>query len=334
MGFLTAEGDAKAGFRFPAPLLGLFTGECRMTRVLVAGLINIETTLRVEGFPIAYQPVRFPFGDVNSTASGVGYNIAKALTVLGDEVRFLALLGQDGLGQLALQSLAAEGIPTQYVLPTLAQTPQSVILYDGSGRRAIHVDLKDIQEREYPPAEFEAALEGCELAALCNINFARPFLAAVKARGIPIATDVHTIADLEDAYNRDYMAAADILFMSDEALPMAPEAWARRILERYGPKIVVIGLGRDGALLAERRPEAMVRLPAVFTRPVVNSIGAGDALFTAFIHFYARERRAWDALRKAMVFASYKIGEKGAAQGFLTEPELLKWCRVAGMESV
>ena len=298
-----------------------------MSNILVAGLINIETTLRVEDFPVVYQPVRFPFWGVNTSVSGVGYNVAKALTVLGDHAPFLAMIGQDGLGQLALQSLAADGISAQCVLPMLAQTPQSVILYDGGGRRAIHVDLKDIQERAYPWASFEAALEGCELAALCNINFARPFLEAVKARDIPIATDVHTIADLDDAYNRDFLAAADILFMSDEALPAPPETWARWVLERFGPKIVVIGLGREGALLAERRPDVPVRLPAVFTRPVVNSIGAGDALFSAFIHFYARERNAYSALRKATVFASYKIGEKGAAEGFLTEPALLDWCK-------
>lgn len=298
----------------------------RMAQILVAGLINIETTLRVEAFPVVYEPVRFPFGGVNTTVSGVGYNVAKALTVLGDEVRFLAMLGEDSLGQLARHSLAADGISTQYVVPALAQTPQSVILYDGSGQRAIHVDLKDIQERSYPLSQFAAALANCELAVLCNINFARPFLEVTRARRIPIATDVHTIADLEDAYNRDYMAAADILFMSDETLPVPPETWARWILERFGPKIVVIGLGHEGALLAERRPEAIVRVPAVFTRPVVNSIGAGDALFSAFVHFYARERNAYSALRKAVVFASYKIGEKGAAEGFLAEAALLEWC--------
>ncbi|MBN1919921.1 MAG: carbohydrate kinase family protein [Anaerolineae bacterium] len=298
-----------------------------MAKILVAGLINIETTLRIEDFPVLYQPVRFPFWGVNTTVSGVGYNVARALTVLGDEARFLALIGRDGLGQLALQSLEADAIPRQHVLPALTQTPQSVILYDGSGQRAINVDLKDIQEQSYPWAEFESALAGCDLAALCNINFARPFLEATTARGIPIATDVHTIADLDDAYNRDFMAAADILFMSHEALPVAPEEWARRILKHFGPKIVVIGLGREGALLVERRPEALVRLPAVFTRPVVNSIGAGDALFSAFIHFYAYERNAYDALRKAVVFASYKIGETGAAAGLLTEAELLAWCK-------
>jgi ribokinase len=48
-----------------------------------------------------------------------------------------------------------------------------------------------------------------------------------RAAGKLVATDIHTISDLEDAYNGDYMAAADILFMSDGRLPCAPEEWVR-----------------------------------------------------------------------------------------------------------
>ena len=54
-----------------------------MSRLLVSGLINIETTLRVDGFPINYTPVRYPFHGVDVTISGVGFNVAKALTTLG-----------------------------------------------------------------------------------------------------------------------------------------------------------------------------------------------------------------------------------------------------------
>ncbi len=298
-----------------------------MPNILVSGLINIETTLRVEHFPIHYHPVRYPFWGVHTTVSGVGYNVAKALTALGDEVALLTLIGRDGQGRLAEDALAADGIPAAGVRADLAETPQSVILYDGEGRRQINVDLKDIQEREYPRAAFEHALDGCVLAALCNINFARPFLGIAKARGIPIATDVHAIADLDDDYNRDFMAAADLLFMSDERLPTSPEAWAEAVMARYQPQVLVIGLGGAGALLMERGQPGSTRLPAVHTREVVNTIGAGDALFSAFVHFYAQARNAHAALRKAMVFASYKIGEKGAADGFLTADELDAWLR-------
>ncbi|MBN8594950.1 MAG: hypothetical protein J0M33_24570 [Anaerolineae bacterium] len=66
-----------------------------MSPILVSGLINLESTLKVDGFPIACSPVRYPFGGVNSSVSGVGYDLAKALTTLGNDVDLLSLIGAD-----------------------------------------------------------------------------------------------------------------------------------------------------------------------------------------------------------------------------------------------
>lgn len=297
-----------------------------MASILVSGLINLETTLRVEGFPIPYAPVRFPFFGVNSSVSGVGYNVAKALTTLGDQVRFLSLIGQDAAGTLVQQALARDGIAARFVLAEMPHTAQSVILYEPDGRRAIYTDLKDIQDRVYPPALFEEAAQGCELAVLCNINFSRPFLFRAVELGLPVATDVHTIADLDDPYNRDFMAAADILFMSDERLPCSPEAWARQLWERYRAEIVVVGLGAQGVLLGVRSEDFLERLPARQVRKVVSTIGAGDALFSAFVHGYVRTRDPYVSMQRAIAFAAYKIGEASAAAGFLDEAGLDALC--------
>ena len=288
-----------------------------MARILVAGLVNLETTLRVDGFPLPYTPVHYAFNRVHSSVSGVGYNVALALHTLGHEVRFLTLLGNDAAGELARHQLTARGLHGPGVLQTLKETAQSVILYDGDGRREIQVDLKDIQERSYPPDEAQRHLHGCDLAVLCNINFTRALLAPAKAAGIPIATDVHTLRDLDDDYNRDYLRHADILFMSDEGLPEPPEIWAPRVLARYPTQVLVIGAGRAGAWLhtpAHTQPE---NIPAVTVRPVVNTIGAGDALFSAFLHGYLETRDPRAALRQAVVFAGHKIGATSAAAGFL-----------------
>lgn len=98
--------------------------------------------------------------------------------------------------------------------------------------------------------------------------------------------------------------------------PCAPEDFAQQVLERYPAEIVVIGLGGQGALLAVRRTGFMGRFAAERTRAVVNTIGAGDALFSAFLHCYAAGAEPILALRKAIVFASYKIGATSAAEGF------------------
>jgi acarbose 7IV-phosphotransferase len=293
-----------------------------MPSILVSGLVNVETTLQIEGFPVEYSPVRYPFFGISSGVSGVGYNVSRALTTLGSDVTLLSFVGTDLAGRTVTSALAEQGITSDYVLPLLEQNAQSVILYDMQGRRQIYTDLKDLQERVYPAALFDKALEGCELAVLTNINFSRPMLARAREAGVPVATDVHVISNLDDPYNSDFMCAASVLFQSDEGLPCPPEEWARMVLDRYGPELVVIGLGAQGALLAVRRDGFIGRVPAVRTRDIVSTIGAGDALFASFVHFYTATKDPYSSLRKAVVFASYKIGVAGAGEGFLTEGEL------------
>jgi len=293
-----------------------------MGKILISGLINIETTLKVDGFPLAYSPVQYPFFGINSTVSGVGYNLAKAMTTLGNQVSLLSMIGVGFQGELIYRSLADANICSEYVLSNLRQTPQSVILFDPGGRRQIHVDLKDVQNLSYPEDKFTEALAACDIALMCNINFSRASLSKVISAGIPIATDVHSISSIDDEYNQDFMSAAEILFCSNELLPCSPEKWAEQIFNRFAARILVIGLGGDGAFLSTRDGSIHATIPAFYTRPVVNTIGAGDALFSCFIHYYMQTRDPLLSLKKAMVFASYKIGESGAAEGFLSEQQL------------
>jgi ribokinase len=266
--------------------------------------------------------VRYPLFGVNSTVSGVGYNVSKALMTLGDDVHFLSIVGNDLAGRMVSEQLIQDGIPSSYVIQSVEQTAHSVIIYDDNGRRQINVDLKNIQEQRYPQEMLEQALAECSAAALCNINFSRPMLGQAKRANKLIATDVHTISNLDDDYNRDFMAQADVLFMSHEQLRAPPEVWAEQVRNRYGNEIIVIGLGTDGALLSVKHDGFMERLPAVVARDVVNTIGAGDALFSCFLHFFVKTNDPYESLKKAIVFASYKVGTTGAADGFLDEKAL------------
>lgn len=147
----------------------------------------------------------------------------------------------------------------------------------------INTDLKDVQEEIYPPDQVRAALAGCDMAALCNVNFSRPMLAHAQAAGVPIATDVHTIADLDYLYNRDFMAAAHLLAMSDEHLPVSPQAWVGQLVNRYGTQIALVGLGGDGCLLWVRRHKSFwsASLPRSSPGPVVTPSGPGMPSFPA-----------------------------------------------------
>ncbi|MDX9735344.1 MAG: carbohydrate kinase family protein, partial [Thermoanaerobaculia bacterium] len=70
-----------------------------MARILVSGLVNLETTVKVEAFPVPYFPVRYPFFGVASSVSGVGYNVARALQALGNAPLLLSLVAPDLAGR-------------------------------------------------------------------------------------------------------------------------------------------------------------------------------------------------------------------------------------------
>ncbi|HOF00711.1 MAG TPA: carbohydrate kinase family protein [Spirochaetota bacterium] len=294
---------------------------------IVSGLINIETTLKVRGFPINYYPVDYPFFGIQSSVSGVGYNVAKALLTLGNNIELASFIANDEEGKRILSKLKADGISARFLYQELKETPVTVALNDSEGRRQIHCDLKDIQEKTADFAKLESSIRKSDLVALCNVNFNRPLLKKVKALGKLIATDVHALSDINDEYNKDFMEHADILFLSDERLPSAPEEFILELKKRYPPKIIVVGLGNKGALLYDRAEDKRYKLEPAHVGEVVNTLGAGDALFSSLIHYYVKGCSTVEALTRAQIFAALKIRHNGAANGFSDEVVIEKFYR-------
>ena len=285
--------------------------------ILVSGLLNKETTTAVRGFPIEYYPIDYAFFGVNTAVSGVAFNLAKALTTLGDTVRLTSMTGRDFAAAYIRDALRELGIAEEYVQPKLGQTPSSVVLYDPEGKRQIYCDLKDIQETAY---DFDRSiLEGIDLVVACNINFNRPLLSLARQSGKIIATDVHVLSDIHDEYNREFMEQADILFLSDEAVGDGYRGFLLQLAQAYPCRIIVMGRGPKGAAMYLRETGQIIEMPAFSAGQVVNTVGAGDALFSSFLHFYAKGMAPIDALGRAQIFAAHKITANGAAQGFVTE---------------
>lgn len=299
-----------------------------MSKILISGIINVETTLQINSFPLEYNPVNYAFWGLKTSPSGVGLNVTKSLTGLGDQIVFVSMTGDDLNGKLVRETCKNLNISTTYVIPKLKETPQSVVIYDKEGRRQIHTDLKDATETEYPIEKFHEIYESCDILILCNVNFSRHFLKKAKNAGKLVATDVHALSDIEDAYNKDFLEHADILFMSHERISEPCEDFVSKIANKYHNKLIVVGLGAEGALLYVREDNFVGRFPAYNVRPIVNTVGAGDSLFSSFIHFFAKGDSPYVAIKKAMVFAAYKIGENGASEGLLSEKELLELSKV------
>ncbi len=291
-------------------------------KILVSGLLNTETDVSVRQFPIQYYPIDYNFFGIDTFVGGVAFNIAKALTVLGDKVCLASLIGRDISANLIKNALQELSIDTKYVKANLKRTPNSAVLYDNEGKRQIYCDLKDIQETEY---NFDRSMiNDVDLVVACNINFNRSLLRIAKEEGKLIATDVHVLSDVNDEFNSEFMKYADILFLSDENIGENYKEFIFQLAKTYKNKIIVMGRGAEGTAIYTRESDSVKAFPAFKTKNVVNTVGAGDSLFSAFLHYYANGYEVYEALRRAQIFASRKITCNGASNGFLLEKDIDK----------
>ncbi len=291
-----------------------------MSKILVSGLVNTETTVKVKEFPINYYPIDYPFFGISTNISGVAYNIASALKVLGDEIIFASITGSDMTSEQIKITLQNMGISTKCIKSELKQTPASVVLYDNLGRRQIYCDLKDIQEQKYEYSD--SIIDECDMIIACNINFNRNLLKKAKQKEKIVATDVHVLENIDDEYNRDFMKYSDILFLSDEKIAEYSESFIQKIADTYNNKIIVLGRGSKGALMYVDDEMKFYDMPCVRNDNIVNTVGAGDALFSSFIHYYIKGLSPVECLKRAQIFASNKISFNGAAIGFMNEVEI------------
>ncbi len=301
-----------------------------MSKITVCGLVNLETTVPVDKFPIEYCPIDYKFFGITTHPSGVGLNLSSALKVLGDDVNLLTLCADDTAGNCIRGYLESQNISSENVLSTARSTAQSVVLYDNNGRRRVYCDLTDMQDNVYDADVFKNSAKDSDIAVLCNINFSRNLIPKAKEMGLVIATDVHCLSDVNDEYNSDFIKAADILFLSNENFMGREEAFVNSLKTITDVEIIVVGMGSKGALLYQRSSDTFEIFPAVYTRKVVNTVGAGDSLFASFLHFYAKTKDPCYSLRLATIFASYKIGDTSACRGFLDEESLIKLSKEIG----
>ena len=292
-------------------------------QILVSGLINVETSLKVDSFPIEYNPIEYPFFGIDSVVSGVGYNVAKALKVLGSNVDLLTEIGDDLNGDIIKKKVNDDKIDSKHVLVCKnSKTAESIVLVDKDGRRKIYCDLKDIQDRE-PLDESVVNFDDYSLTILTNINFNRTLIKVAHDRKITVATDVHVLSDINDSYNKDFMENADILFLSNEAIIDHEAEFMKEIYNKYHNKIIVCGCGDKGALMYVGEEDKFYFEQAVAPRGISSTVGAGDALFSSFIHFYNKGEKIENCLRFAVLFAGIKISQPGGSNGFISEKELL-----------
>lgn len=264
-----------------------------MSRVLVLGGASWDTVIDLERFPDPRPHTLFSRGGrevVGSTGAGKALNLA----ALGIDVTFHAMLGDDAAGAQARAALARPGLRVLADVDP-AGTERHVNLLDADGRRISIFWAYGSPEPDYDEGRLVALLPGVDAVALNIVNASRRLIPALRRAGRPVWVDVHDW-DGANGYHRDFVDAADVLFLSSDALS-DPRGLVSRLVSE-GKQAVVCTHGRHGAT-ALTVEDGWLEVPIApgFTR--VDTNGAGDAFFSGVL---------WARLRGLSWAAALRVG--------------------------
>ena len=294
-----------------------------MNKFAVAGIVQIETIVKVDRIPVEYSPVVNKPNTIFTNVGGDAYNECLALRALGNNVAFFTMTGKDNTDMIVKDKLISEA---DYVFPALDATPTAVILYDENRKQQIYEDIKNVRDVVYPIDPFKKNISDADCVVLANANFCRPLAKAAKEMGKTLAINFRGFTEDKYEYNKDLMDTADIIYLSDDNIVTEPDEFVRKLADSHtNAKIFILGQGADGLTIFSRDDDLLAHYRPVKTTEIVNTAGAGNSLFSCFLHCYIKSGDAVHSIKNALLFASYKIGYMGTSHGFLTEEELDRW---------
>ncbi|MGC1911324.1 MAG: ribokinase [Candidatus Acidiferrales bacterium] len=255
----------------------------KIPRITVVGSYVTGLTMKVERLPRTGETVlgtgyRVDYG-------GKGSNQAVGCARLGASTSFVAKVGSDDFGEMALGLYRDEGIDAAHVLK-VQSAPTGVgfiIVEAASGNNLITVDPGanglltpgDVSQCESILRSSAAVLTQLEIPA----EAAEAALARGRAHGAitilnpaPVRPLPASLLQMVDVLTPN-QTEGKVLLGRDPDEALEPETVARALLAK-GVRQVVMTLGEEGALIVTA--SSSVRIPAIRVH-AVDTTGAGDA---------------------------------------------------------
>lgn len=339
-------------------------GASQAARVAVVGSANADLVVDVPRRPGGGETLLG--GDLALLPGGKGANQAAAAARCGADVSFVACVGTDANGGFLLSELAAAGVNVEHVRRVDRPTGTAIIFLTPDGENSIVVSPGANQALDV--AAVEAAGTGGTAAGTAGTGAGaaagsgartgsvwREARVVVLSLEIPLDTALHVAAEARSAGARVVLNAApsvqldgsvleqcDPLIVNEhEALEVLgaglddPDAenfglLAERLLES-GARSVVVTLGSEGAIIAERAGtdpvSGPIASPVLTTVPAyrvraVDTTGAGDAFVGAVAGELAAGRSLADAVRFATAVSAVSVQRVGAQSSYANRDEV------------
>lgn len=306
-------------------------------RIALVGSYATGLTMKVERMPSTGETLlgkgyRVDYG-------GKGSNQAVACARLGASVSFVAKIGTDPFGEMALGLYRDEGIDITHV-KRVTDAPTGVgfiIVEAASGHNCITIDpganelLTAAEVAQCETAFDSSAVVLTQLEI--PVAAAEAALAQGRARGAitilnpaPVRALPSSILQLVDILTPN-QSEAKVLAGINPAANVKPEEVAR-ILIGSGVKQVVMTLGENGALIVTR--ESSTTVPALQMH-AVDTTGAGDAFNAGLAMALACGANLEQAVQFAVVTGGLAVTREGVIPSLPNRVEVLEIYRQRGL---
>jgi ribokinase len=299
--------------------------------VVVVGSANIDMAVKTLRMPDRGETVIG--GGFAMVPGGKGANQAVASSRLGCRTCFIGKIGTDLFGDIILRNLEQENVITRYVLrDPSSHSGVALIIIDERGENTIVVAPGANQLLS--PEEIASAEEAMEGAKVLITQLEIPLdsvemaISMAHDKGLtvilnpaPARGDIpSSILEKVDVLTPNKLEASLISGIRVNGPNAAKEA-ARRLLE-LGPKVVVVTMGGDGALLCEG-DRAFHFLPHHVD--VVDTTAAGDAFNGALAASLAEGKGIEDAVFMANCAGALAVTVMGAQPSMPRRDELYRF---------
>lgn len=291
--------------------------------VTIAGELNLDLILY--GLPEQLSPERELLADrMMLTLGSSSAIVAHNLSVLGTRVGFQSRIGDDPLGQIALERLQQGGVDTSLVrrVSGASTTGLTVILPHGSWRNILTY-MGTIAELSWNDLDLDYLADSrhFHLSSYYLHRELRPRIGELfehlKSKGLSISLDTND--DPDDKWEGGLL---EILKYVDVLLPNEREAskiMGTEDLERATGRLselvplVVVKLGRKGAL-AQRGQERLFSPGQEVV--VIDTVGAGDSFDAGFLHHYVAGADLAACLKAGNAAGAFSTTHPGGTEAF------------------
>lgn len=276
-------------------------------------------------------------------AGGAPANVAVGVSRLGCEAGFIGRVGNDPLGKFMQQTLQAEKVSTDNMILDPQQRTSTVIVGLDDGERSFTFMVNPSADQFLEVGDLPTFYQGdflhcCSIALINNPSRSTTIEAIrrIKEVGGFFSFDPNlreslwaSLDEMKEVVN-SVISMADILKFSEEELTLLTsttnlEEATKLITAQYPEKLIIITLGKDGAIYHLNGKSQVVKGKAL--KPV-DTTGAGDAFVSGLlaglsqVSDWKEEATLVEVIRKANASGALATTAKGAMAALPNKAQL------------